>query len=380
MNNDSIWTDNEETNDQAFLHSENATRSEQLYKDPPLEKEIAQVVAFMLGVSSIDVDKNIFEAGADSLTVARLSAYLSDRYPIDVPLHAMFKEPTAQGLARMVDFFSSLSTTRSADGWSWKAEHLEAATALDSSITPDGLPEASYLQPTTVFLTGATGYVGAFLLDVLLEQTNATIYCLVRAKDPESGLQRIQHNLQHLRTWNADYCQRIRPVCGDLGLPWLGLSPATFSLLAQNVDAIYHCGGQVNLSYPYEALKNINVLGTQEILRLACHTTRKAVHYISNADVHRKARMSRPFLEADLPRQPRAIPDGYIRTKWVSEQMIIAARDRGLPVTIHRPGFLLGHSQTGACSTTNYLLLALRGFLQLGVFPQLDEIFNVALV
>lgn len=376
--NDSIWTDNEETNDQAFLHSESAIRSEQLAEDPPLEKEIAQVVMYMLGVSSIDVDKSLFEAGADSLTVARLSAYLSDRYQIDVPLHEMFKEPTVQGLACMVNYFSSISHTPSADGWSWKAEHLEAEAALDSSITPDELPEARYLQPATVFLTGATGYVGAFLLDVLLHRTDATIYCLVRAKDSESGLRRIQQNLQYLRAWNEDYRQRIRPVCGDLGLPWLGLSSETFALLAQNVDAIYHCGGQVNLSYPYDTLKKINVMGTQEILRLACHTRRKAVHYLSNADVHRKARMPRPFLEADLPRQPRAIPDGYMRAKWVSEQMLTTARDRGLPITIHRPGFLIGHSQTGVCSTTNYLLLALKGFLQLGVFPQLSEIFNVA--
>lgn len=348
-----------------------------------LEKEIAQIVTQMLGVTSIGINESIFTYGASSLMVARLSARLSSLYNIDRSIHEMFEEPTIAGFARMVSHFRALSEDPSLNedpslgGWRWEAERLDAEAALDSTITPEGLPTSNYLDPANVFLTGVTGYLGAFLLDALLRRTHAVVYCLVRANNVESAMRRIQRNLQHFRTWKDSYAQRIRPVCGDLGKPLLGLSSETFAALATTIDAIYHPGALVNFSYPYDALRIPNVQGTQEVLRLACHTTRKAVHYLSTLDVFLMTSAPRPFLEVDLPRQPVTVPDGYMRTKWVGEKLMTAARERGLPITIHRPGFLIGHTETGACPPYNYLVVALKGFLQLGVLPQLNEILNI---
>ena len=43
-----------------------------------------------------------------------------------------------------------------------------------------------------VFLTGATGFVGAHLLDQLLRQTRARVVCLVRARDEAQAMERIR--------------------------------------------------------------------------------------------------------------------------------------------------------------------------------------------
>jgi len=344
----------------------------------PLESEIAQIVTQMLGIETIGRHDSLFDYHATSLLVARLSARLSDHYEIDPSLHEMFQEPSIAGLARMVEYFRQRYETVPTEAWSWDVERLESEAHLDKHITPVGLPTTNYLNPANVLLTGATGYLGAFLLDTLLRRTDATVYCLVRSKSPERALERIKKNLELYRIWDDAYAARLRPVCGDLGQPLLGLSPDAFTQLAIVIDAIYHSGALVNFTYPYDALKRPNVQGTVDLLRLACHTTRKAFHYLSTLDVYLMSSAPRPFLEVDLPAEPVTVPDGYMRTKWVSEKMITTARDRGLPVIIHRPGFLIGHSNTGACAITNYIIVALKGFLELGVLPQLSDILNIA--
>jgi myxalamid-type nonribosomal peptide synthetase MxaA len=225
----------------------------------------------------------------------------------------------------------------------------------------------------TAFLTGATGYIGAFLLSELLKQTDDTVYCLVRADSADGVMARLREMLTHYQIWDERAAARVVPVAGDLGQPQFGLSCATFDELAE-VDRIYHCGALVNFSYPYSALKAANVRGTQEVLRLACKTKRKSVHHLSTLDVLSGSHQPRPWAEQDLPRQPKLNPDGYPLSKWHAEQLVSAAKRRGVPTVIYRPGWTLGHTVTGASPSNNFLLQALSGFLDLGVLPEIPVV------
>lgn len=232
------------------------------------------------------------------------------------------------------------------------------------------------LHPAYVFLTGTTGYIGAFLLTYLLRETEADAFCLVRAKTPQEGLERIKTSLSWYRIWDDEFESRICPVIGDLGKPLLGLAQAEFSELAATIDTIYHCGALVNFTYPYSALKAPNVIGTQEVLRLACQGKQKAVHYLSTNDTLIAPHLPRPFYEVELPKQPNVMPDGYPLSKWVAEQMVTSVKARGVPVCIYRPGWTLGHTKTGASPTSNFLLQALKGFLQLGILPENAHLYD----
>ena len=79
-----------------------------------------------------------------------------------------------------------------------------------------------------IFLTGATGFLGAFLLHELLQQTRADIYCLVRAANIEEGNRRLRNTLAQYLLWSEPLAHRIIPVLGDLALPTLGLSSDEF--------------------------------------------------------------------------------------------------------------------------------------------------------
>ncbi|WP_390624117.1 SDR family oxidoreductase [Fodinicola feengrottensis] len=108
----------------------------------------------------------------------------------------------------------------------------------------------------------------------------------------------------------------------------------------------------------------------------ACRTRAKLVHHVSTIDVLVGSYIPRPFLEIDLPPLPPRVPFSYPQSKWIAEKMVVTARERGLPTTIFRPSIMMGHTETGACHETDYILTALRGFLDLKILPVYTEILN----
>jgi thioester reductase-like protein len=256
---------------------------------------------------------------------------------------------------------------------------LKAEAVLDSTIQFQAPLSKDWPNPKSVFLTGATGFLGAYLLDELVQKTQADIYCLVRCRDFEEGKQRLKKHLQFYALWNDEFSSRIIPVVGDLSKPLLGLSEPQFGDLARYIDVIYHNGAQVNAARPYSALKTTNVLGTQEVLRLASIIQTKPVHFISSIAVFfSKAHHQVDIKETDNP-DGNTLKGGYRQSKWVAEQLVMTAQKRGLPAGIYRAGRILGHSETGITGNLNDLLcLLIKGCIQMGIFSASDMIINVA--
>ena len=136
---------------------------------------------------------------------------------------------------------------------------------------PALLPEIPVLNQ--VLLTGGTGFIGPFLVKSLLEQTRAKIHVLVRASDEEQGRQRLRAAMESMGPCAAGLMQmfeaRVIPVCGDLGQPKLGLTQEAWDFLAHEIDTVFHNGATVNYLFNYDRMRDANVMGTNEILRLA---------------------------------------------------------------------------------------------------------------
>ncbi|MBV9787437.1 MAG: thioester reductase domain-containing protein [Chloroflexi bacterium] len=251
---------------------------------------------------------------------------------------------------------------------------LRAEVTLDAAIYPADRSVRAGL-PGQILLTGATGFLGAFLLRELLEQTTAMIFCLVRCRDLEQGRARIEQVLQSYGLQHLDWRDRVMPLPGDLAQPLLGLSEQQFGELAQRVEAIYHCGAMVNNVAPYATLKPSNVDGTHEVLRLACQTTAKPLHLISTLSVFPRSQTL--LAEDDTPELEVGVTNGYTESKWVAEQLALAARSRGLPVTVYRPGSIAGDSQTGALSPKEFMFSMIKGCIQLGAIPDLPVLVDM---
>jgi len=249
-------------------------------------------------------------------------------------------------------------------------EEWEQDRILPEEICPEGSPTKTL--PRRILLTGATGFLGAFLLNELLQQTDAEIICLIRAESQAAGWQRLNTTLHNYSIWQADFSPRITVQLGDLAQPLLGLSTRDFQVLAESIDAIYHNGAWVHHVSPYSLLRGTNVLGTREILRLACQHHPKPLHFTSTLSVlplTPPPGQSRLYEDDPLDRYP-APAGGYNRTKWVAEQLVAQASDRHLPVTLYRPGPISGHSQTGVFNPNDFLYRLMQGYIHLGSAPQ----------
>lgn len=254
----------------------------------------------------------------------------------------------------------------------WQAE-----TTLDPTIQFRQFrhPGSTFsLAPRAIFLTGATGFLGAFLLNELLRTSNAYVYCLVRHAEIESGAQKLRTHLEHLGVWSETFVDRIIPVRGDLSRPLLGLSQDHFNDLAERIDVIHHNGAHIDFLRPYGALKATNVLGTQEVLRFAGTGRTKPLHHISSLAVFfSKAYIDKGMVsELDAPVLDAGINTGYAQSKWVAEKLVLEARERGLPAAIYRTARIAGHSRTGVTSNMQDLLnRIIRACIHLRAYPTL---------
>jgi thioester reductase-like protein len=197
--------------------------------------------------------------------------------------------------------------------------------------------------PSDILLTGATGFLGPFLLSSLLQQTSYTVHALVRATDAAHGQDRIIASLRRARLWSptleVEVRARVRVICGDLAEPHLGIGEAGFQQLAETVDAIVHNGALVNYVRTYDALRPANVGGTWELLRLAMTSHRKAFHLVSSTFIYGWSTM--PVVgESYANDEMSGLDFGYSQTKWVAEQLALEAQRQGLDVRIYRPSLI----------------------------------------
>src|SRR6478672_679649 len=69
--------------------------------------------------------------------------------------------------------------------------------------------------------------------------------------------------------------------------------------------------------------------------------------------------------QLDLPSEAAGLPTGYAQTKWVSEHLLRAARERGCPVTIYRLGLVTGDERTGKSNPKQLLWRSVKVMLDL---------------
>ena len=229
---------------------------------------------------------------------------------------------------------------------------------------------------TSVLLTGATGFIGSFVLRDLLRETNASVHCLVRCGSPEDGLARVKRSLTNYGQWDDSMTARITVVPGDLSRPLFGLMPSDFSDLAEQIETIYHCGALVNFMQPYPVLKATNVGGVQEVLRLASRG--KPLHHCSTLRVHGAVRDRRQVIaEDDISTDQSGLHTGYAQSKWVGERLVATARERGIAISLYRPGMVAGDSRLGASNLTDLMCRMVKGCIQLGCTFDNDMLLDI---
>jgi len=187
----------------------------------------------------------------------------------------------------------------------------------------------------TYFVTGATGFIGRFLVQSLLARGKGTIYVLVR---PKSLVK-----LDELREfWGKDSVKRVVAIKGDLAQPKLGVSKGDLAKLKGKVKHLFHLGAVYDLEASAEEMHKANIVGTESALAFANAVNAGCFHLVSSIAA---AGLYRGTFTEDMFEEAEDLDHPYYRTKHDSEGLVRA--NGRIPFRVYRPGVVVGHSQTG---------------------------------
>ena len=352
--------------DRKSLPNPNFKSSDSNYIPPKtkIEKRLVDIWQKMLGINKIGINENYFKIGGNSLLSIKLSSQIHKTFEKQISISEIFQNPTIKSFASNV----------------LEQDNIEINIPLLSTLKRDyanftkqidyfNLPyPSSNLNPKTILLTGATGFLGIYLLDELLNKTKANIYCLIRKDNKRSIKKKFYDSLTYYNKKHLLDNDRIVLVEGNLSKEHLGISKELYSTLIKKIDSVYHNGTHVNHLYNYETLFDENVKGSFEVIKMATTGKTKNLFYISTYSI-----ANLPAIKKLTEKEISSFT-GYTQTKYLSEQILLYANSKGTPIKIFRPGNITGDIYTGISNySNNHSLLILKAYIQMGMAPKTNS-------
>ncbi|HAT8859599.1 TPA: AMP-binding protein [Legionella pneumophila subsp. pneumophila] len=338
------------------------------------ELKIHQLLCSVTNQKEISCNKMFDHLGVTSLQTVQFLMKLQHKFSKSLTLQDIFRYNTIQKLALRLNAGSTLKELDnplkgvSANYLTQfaKLPELKLGTGKNLVLKP----------PKNIFLTGASGFLGRFLLVELNKQfPSATIHCLVRSNDINEALSKLKKGLSICLQENNINFNQIKIILGDLEKSHFSLKEETYLTLEKEIDLIIHCGAYVNFISDFNTLYPSNVLGTKSIIELAA-SRKIPIHYVSTAGIFPgRHEWEKVEIREDIDihfEDEFPLIGGYAQTKWVAEYMLHKARKLGIPVSVYRFGRISGDMLTGKWPTHDFVLAYLISMVQLGIAPDLS--------
>jgi formyltetrahydrofolate-dependent phosphoribosylglycinamide formyltransferase len=344
---------------------------------------------------SIALGDNFFDLGGHSILATRLIFKLRQAFVLDnVPLGLIFKEPTIGGLAKEIEKLKAGEASISKDGEPSQNEPNyaeDAKSLMQTHLAKSYSRRAAFNEDEqlTIFVTGGTGFLGAFLIRDLLQRKGTQVIVHVRAKDEAGAMSRLIANLEGHGCFREVYRSRLSVVVGDLAQDRLGLSEQSWINVCQQADAVIHNGAVVHWVFPYAQMRAANVLGTLSAIALCEQGKEKTFTFVSSTSVLDTEYFVREsdrlialgqdgILESDdLQGSAKGLGTGYGQSKWVGEALTREAGRRGLSGCVVRPGYIVGDTVSGVTNTDDFLIRLVKGCIQVGAYPNIHNPVNM---
>ena len=346
-----------------------ASNEEYVAPETDFEKRLCNVLCEMFSVEKAGVTDDFFnDLGGDSLKAIE---YVAKAHTIGVEfaLQEVFDYPTVRSLCSHLEKGSEKIIRYTAGDFE-KFNSILGRNVIDESFVP------VKKELGNVLLTGATGFLGAHILDSLMQNETGKIYCLVRSNSPDDRRGRWPQMLQYYfgNKYDGELGKRIIPVVGDITRDGLSDNAPT------DVQTVIHTAATVKHFGSYEYFRSVNVEGTQNVINYASRIGTKLIHIStisvsgnSLADefaVYRSEELKNFYETSLFIGQP--LDNVYVRSKFEAEVEVLEAIRNGINAKIIRVGNLtnrLSDSRFQPNYKSNAFLTRFKAALDLGMVP-----------
>lgn len=329
-----------------------------------VEKILVNSIMNKLNIPKFGIDNNIFDYGADSLSIINILTDLF-QYELNLKVNDFYMYPTVRQLADYI-----LLHTNS------KQKETENFIKLDGMVKNFNKSTNSTVmnEHPNILLTGPTGFLGIHILSELLDNfSNGTIYCLVRSKNNVSSETRLKNKLNFYfgNKYDSFINSKIKIIDFDIANNFTSI----LSVLPNDIDLVIHCAANVKHYGIYSEFEKANISGTQNIIDL-CKNLGCNLHYISTMTVSGNYLLEQDtdciFDENSFYKNQEFDNNVYAKSKLIAESLIIDNISNGLNATIYRVGDLTGRFKDGLFQeniSENAIYLRLKSILEIGYIP-----------
>ncbi|MCE5251604.1 AMP-binding protein [bacterium] len=223
----------------------------------------------------------------------------------------------------------------------------------------------------TILLTGATGFLGTYITQWILKNTDLDIIVLVRAKNMQEALYRLSRGWWDFPELIGAIEDRIQVVKGNITESGLGLEDVIYDELVSRLTHIIHMAANVSICASLDELRMTNVQGTKNVLELArkVHLDHGLIRF-SHVSTAYVAGGRRGEIHENTLTDEYGFLSPYEVSKYESELLVQAAKVE-FPISVFRPGMIVGDSHTGYIKTFNTLYFPVRLYMtgRLKVLP-----------
>ena len=344
-----------------------------------LQKTICDIYSEVLGMERVGITDNFFLIGGTSILAIKVAmkCMLKGLHVVysEIFQYAMPAELAAYLEGKEVNDSASSSVEVATD-----SDKEESETTVDQpwrkALVYNNSEHVGLLDITpthTYLLTGATGFLGVHILNYIIENTDATVYCLVRKGSFDSPEERLEGICFYY--FNKSYAdlvgKRIFCIDGEIDNKTLvdSLADLPFDTLINAAAIVKHFSND-------DSLERVNVEGVRYLAEMCLRAGRRITHVstlsVSGLNVDNAVDINRKFYESDLFFGQDTTYNVYVDTKSRGEEALLNLVPSGLKGKIVRVGNLMSRNADGEFQinfNTNGFMRTLRGYTSLGCCP-----------
>ena len=339
-----------------------------------IETILVKTISKKLNTKNFGIDSNIFDFGADSLTIINILTDLF-KYNLNLKVYDLYQYPTVRSLYD--NLLNKSELKKDLD-----VSHFLELNNLVNTFSKNTKTKESTAKHT-VLLTGCTGFLGSHILIQLLQNPNIEkIYCMMRNKYNIEVEERFWSKIHFY--FGDKYDQLIEDsvilIKGNITREKLGFNDKRYLELCTNVDTVIHTAANVKHYGRYSDFESININGTKNVIDF-CFDANAHLHHISTMTVSGNYLLEQnstqtAFSENTFYENQNFDDNVYAKSKLISEMNVLEAISKGLNATIYRMGDLTGRYVDGVFQENiqeNSIYLRLKSIIEIGAIPKSIE-------